>query len=255
MVTKKVYLTIDDAPSKDFKEKVNFLYEKNIQAVFFCIGENLIKYEDDVVYAVRRGFIVGNHSFNHRYFSDMSLEECKVSINMTEEIIEGIYKKSGIERPMKLFRFPHFDQGGDINSEEYEGKWSEPQSEWSVYKNDDKRVAIQAFLNELGYTQPKFEGINIKFFSDKALMDGIDVRCTFDQMEYYLDQKNAPYGMSKEETILHRIDEDVPYEGRSLNCFETSDIVLIHDHEKTTRLFYKIIDRYLEKKFDFLILS
>jgi precorrin-2 methylase len=60
--------------------------------------------------------------------------------------------------------------------------------------------------------------------------------------------------MCKEKAILHRIDEDVPYEGRSLNCLETSDIILIHDHEKTTRLFYKIIDRYLENKFEFLTL-
>ncbi|MCM1988515.1 polysaccharide deacetylase family protein [Oceanirhabdus seepicola] len=255
MLTKKVYLTIDDAPSKDFREKVDYLYERNIPAIFFCIGENIIKYEEDVIYAIRKGFIIGNHSFNHKYFSNMTLVECKDSIKKTDDIIEELYIKSNIDRPMKLFRFPHFDQGGDLNSEAYEGKWSKPKCEWSVYEKNDKRLSIQEFLSELGYIQPKFEGINIKFFSDKTLMEGIDIRCTFDQMEYFLDVKDAPYGMYKEESILHRIDEDVPYEGRSLNCYETADIILIHDQEKTTRLFYEIIDRYLEKKFEFLKLT
>lgn len=252
MNIKKVYLTIDDGPSKDFREKVDFLYERNIPAVFFCLGENLVMHEDDVLNAIRKGFIIGNHSFKHRHFSDMSLEECKESILMTDEIIEILYKRSGSKRPMKLFRFPHFDQGGDISGKAYESKWSKPKSEWFSYKMEDKRTAIQAFLMELGYIQPQFIGINMKFFVDKTLMEGVDVRCTFDQMEYYLGKENAPYGMSKEEAILGRIDEDVPYEGRSLNCLETSDIILTHDEEKTTELFYKIINRYLEKNFEFL---
>jgi hypothetical protein len=92
----------------------------------------------------------------------------------------------------------------------------------------------------------------MKYFTDKNLMEGVDVRCTFDQMEYFLGMENAPYGMSEEEAILGRIDEDVPYGGRSLNCLETSDIILTHDEEKTTELFFKIINRYLEKNFEFM---
>ena len=252
MDSKKVYLTIDDGPSRDFKDKVDYLYERNIQSVFFCIGENLISYEEDVVHAIKRGFIIGNHSYNHMYFSDMTLEECKASIKKTEDIIERIYHKASVARPMKLFRFPHFDQGGDVSSEGYEGKWCKPQSEWFVYENNDKREEIQAYLRELGYIQPKFQDVNMKYFLDKAMLEDVDVRCTFDQMEYFLHEENAPYGMSTEEAILHRIDEDVPYEGRSLNCFDTSDIILVHDMEKTTDLFYKIIDRYIEKEFEFL---
>jgi peptidoglycan-N-acetylglucosamine deacetylase len=254
MAIKKVYLTIDDGPSREFREKVDFLYSRDIPAVFFCLGENLVRYEVDVVHAIRKGFIIGNHSFNHRYFSNMSLDDCKASILMADNIIEAVYNKSDRERPMKLFRFPHFDQGGDANSEEYEARWSKPQSEWFFYEREEKRAAIQDFLKELGYIQPEFKGINMKFFADKTLLKGVDIRCTFDQMEYYLGSENALYGMDKEENILGRIEEDVPYQGRSLNCFETSDIILIHDAEDTTELFYKIINRYVEKKFQFLML-
>lgn len=252
MDRKRVYLTIDDAPSENFKEKVEFLYERNIPAVFFCIGENIMKHEDDVIYAIRKGFILGNHSFEHNHFSDMTLEECKNSILKTDEIIEKIYNQSGVKRPMKLFRFPNFDRGGDVSGEAYEKKWSKPYCEWFIYDKEDKMLEIQTFLKSLGYSQPQFSGINMKFFINKTLMKFVDVQCTFDQMEYFLGVKNAPYGMEKEETILARIDEDVPYEGRSLNCLETSDIILVHDQEKTTDIFYKIIDQYQKKNFQFL---
>jgi len=254
MKRKKVYLTIDDAPSKDFKEKIDFLYERNIPAVFFCLGDNIVIHEADVINAIRKGFIIGNHSFKHRHFSDMTLEECKDSIQKTDDIIESMYKSSGINRSMKLFRFPHFDRGGDISGDAYEKKWSKPQSEWFTFEKEDKIIAIQSFLREVGYAQPQFREINMRFFRDKTLMEGADVRCTFDQMEYYLGVKHAPYEMSKEENIIGRIDEDFPYEGRGLNCLETSDIILVHDDERTTELFYKIINRYKEKNFEFLML-
>lgn len=249
---KQVYLTIDDGPSLDFKEKVDFLYKRHIPATFFCLGEKIKNHKEDVAYAIRKGFLIGNHSFSHKHFSDLSIEEGKDSIQKTDEIIDEVYKLSSIQRPIKVFRFPYFDQGGDISGEDYENKWAKPESEWFLYPRKDRRNTLQVFLSELGYTQPKFRGLNLKFFKDKAMLEYNDVRCTFDQMEYFLGIENAPYGMGKEEAILGRIDEDFPYDGRALNCLETSDIILIHDHERTTELFYKIINKYIEKNFEFL---
>lgn len=254
MTIKKVYLTIDDSPSKDFKEKIDYLYDRKIPAVFFCVGENMIEYEEEMVYAIKKGFLIGNHSLKHRYFSDMDLDTCYSSILETDEIIEKMYDKSGVKRPMKLFRFPHFDQGGDESSKHYENKWSKPQNEWADYPQNDKRLKLQRYLRDLGYVQPEIQGIDIQFFADKLLLEGVDVRCTFDQMEYFFGQDDAPYGMGDEQVILHRIDEDIPYMGRSLNCHDTSDIILVHDHEYTTPLFYKIINRYVEKGFQFMSL-
>lgn len=249
---KQVYLTIDDAPSKDFKEKVDFLYERNIPAVFFCVGENIEKHIDDAVYAIRKGFLIGNHAYIHKHFSDMTIDEGKKSIRQTDEIIDEAYKAAGIKRPIKVFRFPYFDMGGDNSGDDYEGKWSKSENEWFLYPRKERRLAFQAFLKELGYIQPQFEGVNSKYLSDKEMFDFLDVRCTFDQMEYFLGVDNAPYGMEKEEAILGRIDKDVPYAGRGLNCLDTTDIILMHDHENTTELFFKIIDRYIEKNFVFL---
>ena len=37
-------------------------------------------------------------------------------------------------------------------------------------------------------------GIKLEYFSDKASMfEYLDVKCTFDQMEYNLGRENAPY--------------------------------------------------------------
>lgn len=249
---KQVYLTIDDAPGKDFKDKVDFLYERKIPAIFFCIGENIKKHIDDVAYAIKKEFLIGNHSYIHKHFSDLTIDEAKESIQMTDDAIEEAYKIADISRKLKVFRFPYFDQGGYYSGEDYESRWSKPQGEWFLYPRKDRLIVVQEFLKHLGYTQPQFNGVNSKYLSDKAMFDFLDVRCTFDQMEYFLGVNNAPYGMDKEEAILGRIDEDVPYEGRALNCTDTTDIILMHDHDNTTELFYNIINRYIDKNFEFL---
>ena len=53
MVKKNVYLTIDDAPSKDFREKIDFLISKNIPAIIFCVGNKIEDRSEDVIYAIK----------------------------------------------------------------------------------------------------------------------------------------------------------------------------------------------------------
>lgn len=247
MRKKRVYLTIDDSPTKDFPDKVDFLFKRNIPTVFFCVGEQLLDYRNDAVEAIRKGFIIGNHSMVHNYFSDMSYEDCCDSILETDLLIENLYEEAGVKREIKLFRFPHFDQGGEDSAQAYEDRWSKPREEWTVYGNEKKRVKIQKYLKSLGYQQPFIKGINFKYFYDKNLLNHVDMRWTFDQMEYLLNEENAPWGLDDKKTILARMEEDDPYNGKSLNCLNTSDIILVHDQEKTTELFYEIIDKYLEK--------
>jgi len=56
---KTVYLTIDDGPSKDRKEKVDILYQYGIQPIWFCIGSEIEKRPEDVIYSIRKGGIIG----------------------------------------------------------------------------------------------------------------------------------------------------------------------------------------------------
>src|SRR5215471_178877 len=107
----RFYLTIDDGPSKDTANKLKFFEEKNVSAVWFCIGENLEKYPEVTKQLICKGHIIGNHSYNHPYFSKANLEECKAQIKRTELIIEESYRRANRIRPAKLFRFPHGEQG------------------------------------------------------------------------------------------------------------------------------------------------
>jgi len=131
---------------------------------------------------------------------------------------------------------------------------SERSERWVVhYPEIEKKIKIQNYLKKLGYKQPKFKDINIKLFNEKKLLEDIDVFMTFDQMEYFLGNKNALYGLSSKKAIMDRIDEDFPEDGRSLNELNTRDIVMVHDMERTTELFYKLINRYLEKGIKFIL--
>ncbi len=257
MLTKKAYLTIDDVPSKDFRSKVDFLSDKHIPAIFFCWGENMARYEEDLVYAIQKGFVLGNHSWSHPHFSDLTLEECQREIEITDKAIDCVYQKSQIERPAKFFRFPYFDCGGDQNIDTDEKMSSVSTNSNSSFPSNDKKKALQIYLKELGYRQPNFQGITLKWVAESKLLECFDVRCTFDQMEYWLGKPNAPLGLNKAEAILARMDEDFPEGGRALNCLETTDIILIHDHEpdESIALFYRIIQRYLEKGISFLKIS
>ncbi len=254
MAVKEAYLTIDDAPGKDFRNKVDFLAQNGIPAIFFCIGENILRHEADVIDAIRRGFVIGNHSWRHPHFSDLTVAEGEEEIRRTDAAIESVYRKSGIARPAKVFRFPFFDNGVSANGAEYEARAERGSGENPAGPREDRRVALQSLLGELGYAQPDFRGINLEWARRQKLLDGRDVRCTFDQMEYWLNKAGAPVGLNQAAAILARIEADQPEDGKALNCPDTRDIILIHDHdpEASVALFYQIIRRYLEKGIRFI---
>src|SRR5690554_1785590 len=108
---KKAILTIDDAPSSDFKYKVAVLQELNVPAVFFCTGSLIRKREQDLIEAIHAGFILGNHSYNHYHFSKLSLKQCERQITKASALIDRVYRLAGVDRPVKWFRFPYGDKG------------------------------------------------------------------------------------------------------------------------------------------------
>lgn len=108
---KYAYLTIDDAPSGNFSEVCDYLKEMKIPAIFFCEGRKLVKRKNEVINAIKDGFIIGNHSYNHSNFSGISIEEARKEITETDIIIEELYKNAGVKRDYKLFRFPGLNNG------------------------------------------------------------------------------------------------------------------------------------------------
>ncbi|UCG36645.1 MAG: polysaccharide deacetylase family protein [Candidatus Bathyarchaeota archaeon] len=237
MARKIAYLTIDDCPSDDMRRKVDFLLRNDIPAIWFCRGEFLEQRPEPIVYAIKNGFVMGNHSYDHSLFSRISLGECSKQIMRTDELIEEAYEKAGIERPAKVFRFPWGDKGGGLDIEK---RGFIPRKE-----NADHIEAVQDLLKKLGYRQPKFKGISYDWYIEAGFLHDVDVYLTFDTMDWAC--MNPRFGISGLEDILKRMDEDVPEDGRGLNFAGSNEIILIHDLSETSQLFEPIIERLVGK--------
>ena len=112
----KIILTIDDMPQENTVALVDWLSAMEIPAVFFAVGENLEKHPEIAVYALQKGFLIGNHSYSHPVFSSISLEEGIREITRTEVLLDRIYREAGVKREYRFFRFPYIDKGGAFHA-------------------------------------------------------------------------------------------------------------------------------------------
>ena len=240
---KQAYLTIDDSPSEFMKQKVDYLYSKKIPAIFFCEGKNIEKYENAVIYAIMKGFIIGNHSYDHPHFSRLSLGEAFKQIKKTDKIIDVAYRKAHIKRPIKIFRFPYGDKG--IKSLDYVSSLSKKVLPPEAYKKlkrllqvtmriSKRKDKIQQYLKRLSYRQPAFK-INYPWFKLLRLNKDMDVYWTFNCEEYVIKDLNK---------VFRNIEK--------VSKHKSNDIILIHDHADTNEKFFKIIDQ-LQKKVSFIL--
>src|SRR3989338_8985113 len=224
MGKKIAYVTVDDSPSKLMKEKVDYLLSKSIPAVFFCRGDFLEKRMKDVVYAIKNGFIVGNHAYSHKRFSELNLKDIKIEITKTDAFIEKAYKKAGIERTIKCFRFPYGNSGG---------------------KNKEK---IQKFLETKGYKKQILRGITYDWWDE--FDNRVDTYWTFDIREYEIHREKFSEINSIKDVFNHLKDKS-PKRGGSLIASDSAEVILIHDHEETHKIFKKLIDRLTEMEIEF----
>lgn len=242
--TQKIaYLTIDDSPSAHFIPKLEYLKSKNIPAIFFCIGQLLEKYPDAAIKSIQLGYPIENHSYSHPHFSDLSLEDCRVEIEKTDQIIEHLYQQASVKRGQKMFRFPYGDKG-DLRYGVFRKTWR---------YNQKRHEAIQQMLGDLGYAQPQYEGIHYRFMDKANLWEDKDMSWSFDIMEWASFQKKPPLNISSAEKVLNRLVQQNPRDCRGRFWFEkrwlsssSAEIILLHDHVETDELFFKIIDQ-LEK--------
>lgn len=221
MPIKNIYLTIDDSPSKYMGQKIQFLESHEIPAIFFCRGEFIPKHMDKMILAIQKGFLIGNHSYSHPFFSKISLEQCFDEILKTELLINECYEKAGIKRPSKVVRLPFGDLGAGIQAK----------STWSIDQTE-KVYAIQMFLKEQGFIPLSFNHLPPDDF--------IDVPWDWDSIDY------------KEKNILNE-DQYI----RNLENFwnqysDDTAILMIHDFDRNTHLFDKTMSFLLSKKVQFL---
>jgi peptidoglycan/xylan/chitin deacetylase (PgdA/CDA1 family) len=236
------YLTIDDSPSPDFMNKLDFLDARGIRAVWFCQGNYMEQRPQMIIDALLRGHIIANHSYSHPHFSEISIDQAFAEIRATDAVLDELYQRSGVERAHRFFRFPYGDKGDGHNTSPLEQMDAEGQARYD---------AIQAYLKKLGYTPAALPGITYSFYNNVRLGEALDWYWTYDTHDWALIVDDPPDGLTSTEAILARMDEDAPENWRGLNDPGSTDIILTHDHAQVPHIFTAESERLLAQGLHF----
>ena len=99
----KILLTFDDGPLAGNTEKIlSALDDNNIKAVFFCVGNNLIKNPALTEEIISRGHTIGNHTMNHRILGSSGNIEISSEIFPVNNLMQDMFGYR-----VKYFRPPH----------------------------------------------------------------------------------------------------------------------------------------------------
>lgn len=238
---KEAYLTIDDGPSVDRIKKVEILKKYGVQAVWFSMGIDMEANADAAIRTILAGQVIGNHSYTHPNFSEISIAQCEEEIIRTDELIDKLYRQAGVQRPIKLFRFPYGNKG--VNTGFFDTSYSE---------SDRERIeAIQKILIQNGYDTYPFDNINFEYFKRMQATGQVDWLWTYDAMEWCVFQEDSPFGVRTIEDVLEMMDLDLPERWMGLNDPSSNEIIVIHDHPQTTDMFEPIIKAFLDKGIHF----
>ncbi|MFW5783169.1 MAG: polysaccharide deacetylase family protein, partial [Spirochaetota bacterium] len=201
------YLTIDDAPSADWHRKLHVLRRLRIPAVFFCWGEHLEARPAFAAAALADGHVLGNHSWSHPSFSEISLDSCRHEIERTHELLEQLHAEAGRRFAPRYFRFPYGDKGALTGSDTEADLTAEGAA---------RKAAIQRALRDHGYAQPAFPGITYRWYHDRGLLDDADWYWTYDCMEWSIHSEEPLFGVRSAEDVFSRMEENEPEGGRGL---------------------------------------
>jgi peptidoglycan/xylan/chitin deacetylase (PgdA/CDA1 family) len=274
-MTLTAYMTIDDSPTYDTDRLTDFLVERNVPAVLFCIGgaykdvgiecQGIEQLPDPLVRAVEKGFVLGNHTYTHSRSSEMSFEQVVEEIEMTEKLIDELYKKARKTRTVKLLRFPQIDRGcGNANVVDFSKAGDYAQDIKDIFlkglniketpisvENMEKKEKLQAYLSREGFTADIFGGINFPWYAETEMADAKDSLYTFSTADWMMNPdfraKGYTWLYNSIEELKQRIDED-----QWLNSPASANIVLAHDHNNMYGATTALIDHMLSKNIRFL---
>ena len=105
---KKIWLTFDDGPEEEVTEYIlETLKKLNIKASFFLIGKNIQEFPELTKEIIKKGHIIGNHSFSHLNGFKSKNEEYIYDIELGQKLINEKLVEMGITNKIKIFRPPY----------------------------------------------------------------------------------------------------------------------------------------------------
>ncbi len=267
-----LYLTIDDGPSQHFKRLIDFLAERSLPAIFFNRGDRMEERPKDVLYGIKKGYLMGNHAYSHQKASSLTFEDICSEILRTDKILDNLYEQSNIKRPGKYFRFPYMDRGMGaalIEPEELEMLSKESRNAYDQllitglghktglrYKESPdialcqihKKRQLQDFLKEQGYTALPAQGITLPFYDKSEMTRSIDSLCSFSTCDWTLSQRHkGKCGFHSIDDLKSLIDNNL-----SLRDKNSNHIILAHDQDELYDIVTELIDYLLIQGFEFL---
>ena len=233
------YLTIDNSPSVHTDEMIDYLTRKNIPALLFIRGDLCAKNPASIIRAIQKGFIIGNHSYSHIPFGELSFKQAIDDIERCETEINRCYAKAEIIRQGKYFRFPYLDRGDSDRIERHFDNVSQ------VDINDNHNVQkLQNYLNQHGFTQP-FQ-TNHPIYHNQSIANAADCLMTYTSYDWMMTARHkGKWDYKTIGDLKTRIDDnDIKnYDG---------NILIFHDQDETFDSFKSLIDHMISKGYDFL---
>lgn len=235
------YLTIDDSPSENTDAMIDFLVDRNVPSLLFCRGALLEENPEPIIRAIQKGFVIGNHSYAHRPFGELSYEEAVDDIEKAEALISKAYDTAGVERHGYYFRFPYLDRGNGDRIERHFEKVSD------VDINTDPEVkALQEYLKEKGYNQP-FPAVTHPIYKNASIAGAADSLMTYTSFDWMLTPRHVgKWDYKTIEDLKRRINDD-----QSLKTSE-GNILIFHDQPDLLEIFKTLVDHMLFSGYRFL---
>lgn len=99
----KILLTFDDGPIPETTEIILKCLNKNkINAVFFCVGNNVKNYPELCKNIISEGHLIGNHTFNHKKIINLNKKEIDEEIDSFNNLLNQKFNCK-----IRYFRPPH----------------------------------------------------------------------------------------------------------------------------------------------------
>jgi len=99
----EILLTFDDGPNPTTTEIIlEQLSKENAKAVFFCVGENIVKYDKLAEDIISAGHVIGNHTYSHNKVWGLNKTELTSNLLEFNSLIEEKYNQK-----VQYFRPPH----------------------------------------------------------------------------------------------------------------------------------------------------
>ena len=198
------------------------------------------KKPSSIIRAIKKGFVIGNHSYAHKPFGDLTFDEAIADIEKCESLIDECYTSAGIPKHGNYFRFPYLDRGNGDRVERHFENVSD------VDINADEKVArIQSYLKDNGYGQP-FQTTH-PLYKNASIANAADCLMTYSSFDWMLTTRhkgNWPY--TSIENLTARIDNDAALQSSNGN------ILILHDQEEILPVFKSLIDHMISKGYLFL---